>query len=379
MKLEIKLLCGHKTRAYSSADIATGIVSLDIRSRQSISRLELSVAGSLDSDEFENTGFDYGQRPPYYRIFEISKILFPTPPLCSSTRYTLTKGLHEYNFGLDFSLLARCINARLAHLPKPKRCQGATRAYFEIEATAKGCGFIRHRVHSRIYVTLVQIDPPSIPPVFYDGQRLSCQAYQAVPCTTLGLSNERSEVGTQEYLPVYCPALVLGATVGGDTDTGGSSKVLRSGEPLSLSFWVTMPSNYIEMADVYLQSICISLIDPTITTSGGRHVVHLSSFIIWHVQPEIPLKTTAQMGTVRLDPSLWKDCIIPEILGGSREQKRPFLLRVLCEFSTSTLSCNVFAAVLVPVTLDHTSPPPPKYITTVDDPRCGAASQELEN
>ncbi|KAI0098666.1 hypothetical protein GGR51DRAFT_428629 [Nemania sp. FL0031] len=365
MKLQIKLLCGHKTRAYSSADIATGLVSLDIRSRQSISRLELSVAGSFDSDEFEDTGFGYTQRAPYYRIFEISKVLFPAPPLSSSTRYTLAKGRHEYSFGLDFSLLARCMSARLAHLPTPKRCQGANRAYFEIEATAKGCGVLRHRVYSRIYVTLVQIDPPNIPPMLYDGQRLSCQAYQAVPCTTLGLSKEAPQVYAHEYLPVYCPALVLGAIVG--DDKGGSSRLLYSGGPLSLNFWVTMPSDCAEVADVCLRSICISLIDPTIISSGGRQVAHLSSFVIWNVQLEMPLKMTVQIGTVQVDPSLWRDCIIPEVAGGARKEKQPFLLRVLCEFSASTLSCNLFAAVLVPVTLDNTLPPPPEYADTVSN------------
>ncbi|KAJ8124778.1 hypothetical protein O1611_g8861 [Lasiodiplodia mahajangana] len=363
MKLAIKLLCGHKTRAYSSADIATGLVSLDIRNRQSISRLELSVAGSFDSDEFQDDGFGYTQKAPYYRIFEISKVLFPTPPLCSSTRYTLTKGRHEYKFGLDFSLLARCMSARLAHLPTPKRRQAANRAYFEIEATAKGCGLLRHRVYSRIYITLVQIDPPNIPPMLYDGQRLLCQAYQAIPCTTLGLSKEAPEVYSHEYLPVYCPALVLGASVGGDA--GSSSRLLHPGEPLSLNFWVTMPGDCTETVDVYLRSVCISLIDPAITTNGGRQIAHLSSFVIWNVQLETPLRMTAQIGTAQVDPALWRECIVPEIAGGSGKEKQPFLLRVLCEFSASTLSCNVFAAVLVPVTLDNALPPP-EYTNTAD-------------
>ncbi|KAI0428747.1 hypothetical protein F5Y09DRAFT_278140 [Xylaria sp. FL1042] len=375
MKLSIELLREPKNRTYSSADVVIGVLSLDISSRQCISELELSIEGSLKSDDYKFIGAEYHPTPSCFKIFKTSETLFPTPPMRSSTRYTFAPGLYKYRFGLDFTLLMRCMNARLADLPIPKRFRGATRTSFKIKATAKGVGLLRRRVHSRVYITLVQLEMPNIPPVLYKGRCVRCQAYQAVPCHMLGLSEQSSpergggSEGGREVLPLYSPAVVLGVRLEGDDGDRGTTTLHPNG-PLPLSFWVVVPRNCSEAADLWLRSIQISLINPSIPAKGGPQLIYPSEIIVCHINLKMRLRSDngeSYAGAVQVDPNLWANCVVPR-KATSWPQNKEYLLRVLCKLSAGNFSNFVFVAVIVPVAIGDILNPPPTYTLSTASP-----------
>ncbi|KAI1324313.1 hypothetical protein F5Y16DRAFT_311413 [Xylariaceae sp. FL0255] len=371
MKIAVQLpaRCHDETGTYSSADVVVGMLSLDVCRRQSISELNVTIKCSFEPHKEAASEFQHIPTPLH--MFETSKVLFPVSPLSTSRRYTFAPGRYEYSFGLDFSLLARCMDARLACLPTSSRRNG--RALFEIEATAKGCGILRRCARSRIYIRSVTIDPPNIPAAVSSGRCQSpSQAYQVVSCRTLGLLETHSKdvelddserqprnKRQHEFLPAYSPVVVLGAIVGREDD-GKTS--LYPGGPLPLSIWVTMPrSCSAETAEVWLRSIHISLIEPKIIMSGGgRGRAYLADVLIRHVRLKMPLQTKSQTGgVVEIDSSLLRGCTIPPTAIDRPQQK--LLLRVLWELSASTLPSNVFASVLIPVTIGDITHVPPEY------------------
>ncbi|KAI1740229.1 hypothetical protein F4680DRAFT_124439 [Xylaria scruposa] len=372
MKLCIELLRERKNRTYSSADVVTGVCSLDISSRLSISELKLSIQGCLEPGDSGVMGAEQAPMPLLFKVFDTSKALFPTPPMCASTRYTFAPGLYKYTFGLDFTLLVRCMNAKLADLSIPKRFRGATRASFRIKATAKGVGLLRRRLLSRVYITLVQLEMPNIPPMLYKGRRLECQAYQVVPFHVLGLSQgspERVEGGEGGYeaLPMYDPAVVLGAILEDDESDLGRTTLHPDG-PLPLSFWVVLPTDCSKAADLWLRSIRISLIDPSISTNGDQQLIYPSEIILCHTKVKLrPRSEYAEFhaGAVQVDPSLWEDCVVPR-KATSWPQNKEYLLRVLCELSVRDSSNHVFTAVVVPVVIGDIWNPPPTYSLGTD-------------
>ncbi|KAI0182226.1 hypothetical protein EV127DRAFT_493662 [Xylaria flabelliformis] len=310
--------------------------------------------------------------PPF--VFDTSKVLFPTPPMCASTRYTFAPGLYKYTFGLDFTLLVRCMNAKLADLSIPKRFRGATRASFRIKVTAKGVGLLRRRLLSRVYITLVQLEMPNIPPVLYKGRRLECQAYQVVPFHVLGLSQgppERREDGEGGYeaLPTYDPAVVLGAIIEDDDGDLGKTTLHPDG-PLPLSFWVVLPTDCSKAADLWLRSIRISLIDPSISTNGSQQLICPSETILCHTKVRLQPRgenVEFHAGAVQVDPSLWEDCVVPR-KATSWPRNKEYLLRVLCELCVRDSSNHVFTAVVVPVVIGDILDSPPTYSLNTDPP-----------
>ncbi|KAI0878265.1 hypothetical protein GGS24DRAFT_444160 [Hypoxylon argillaceum] len=374
MKLRMELSCGQEKRPFTSADVVTGLLSLDIRNRQSLSELRLSVTGNLALDGSRYIGLENVQIPYYYKVFEISKPLFPKKPMCASTRYTFAPGLHDYDFVLDLALLTRCLYAKLADLPVPEHFRRANvRAHFEINATAIGCGFFRRHRHCRIAITPVVLEPPSISSMFYDGRRLECQAYQVISYRTLGLSREEVpdlrgvKGGVQarhEFLPVYSPAIVLGVVLGScDVENQGS---LHLGEPSSLSFWVMSPKTCAETGDVWLRGIRVSLFNTSVSHNVGRRLVQISDTVASQAELDLPLHVgdiRTQTGTVPIDISKWGERI-PQWESITSRRREEYLLQMLFEFSASNVSSKVFATVIIPLILDRT--PSPAYSPGVD-------------
>ncbi|KAI0966737.1 hypothetical protein F4678DRAFT_466106 [Xylaria arbuscula] len=401
MKLRINLLREPKKSTYSSADVVTGVLSLDIGNCLSVSELKLSIEGSLEANDLEDIGIEDASGLSFFKVLETSKTVFPAPPMRSSTRYTFAPGIYKYSFGIDFTLLLRCMNARLTDLCIPKRFRRATRTLFEIKATAKGVGLLRRRLHSRLYITLVQLEMPNIPPIFYKGRHLKCQAYQVVPYHLLNLSEGPSErgganEGGYKVLPRYSPAVVLGAIVEGD-DGDRDTMTLHPDGHLPLSFWVVLLGNSSGVADVWLRSIQVSLIDPSISAKGGQHLIRPLEIVLYRTIPKLPLHigdAELHAGAVQVDTSLWEDCVIPRKTT-SWSRNKEYLLRVLCELSAGDFSNFVvsffpmrtshsafhplqsvnktcaalqFATVVVPVTIGDVLNPPPRYNLSTGPP-----------
>lgn len=290
------------------------------------------------------------------------------------------KGRHEYQFGVDLSLLSRYASAELLLDPSiyAARRWETGRISYTICVTVQGCGLLRRQIRESMYLTSVSLDPPGFPP-FPPSHDLSGLTCQVIPLCAFGLQSEpRRDDGSA---PPYSSAIVLRAGI-----SSGDGQ-LRAGDPLPLRFWITVPLAARRQLKAYLKSIRLFLIDPAVVTVGGRRVVDLVGIAIREVRLEIALDAVTKNETIEVDPTLWKDCRVPPSAAEStslHEVDRKYLLQILCEFSydeTSSSKVSIqtrpdlaehshlrgyqLATVLVPVAI-ATAGAPPGYRAVAD-------------
>ncbi|KAF3769989.1 hypothetical protein M406DRAFT_325466 [Cryphonectria parasitica EP155] len=341
MRLVIKLDHEHENKMYTSLDVVT----------------EFSLEARLPSSDTVTIGLEYNPTLLYHKVLYMSQVLFPIAPLSSSTRYTLGKGRHYFTFGIDLSLLSRCIDLAKLQSPVLEQAHRQTGCiFYVICATVKGCGSFRRAIRQRIGLTSVQVDSPNIS----SSARGPSKACRVLPETILGTEIPYELEVVDGFLPPYSPALVLGASVGG----GG---FLRVGDALPLSLWVTVPTAVSQKLKISLRSVRLSLMNITVVDKGGRREFTLTGTVIRQVFFNLSLETRPGAETTQIDPALWQGALVPSQPSPERfadEVDQENMLQVLCEFSSDKLSDTTFVTLLIPVHVAAAEPPPSYEVIT---------------
>ncbi|KAI1341008.1 hypothetical protein F5Y15DRAFT_38823 [Xylariaceae sp. FL0016] len=348
MKLKIELDEEGRKKIFTSSDVMTGAVYLHVRNTLSISQIELSLEATMNLPPSENKQADHpfpqDHRPA--KIFETSQILFPEFPLNASTRYTFGKGIHQFKFGIDFSLLLRCLKMPLppsAVLDSSKwRLAGV---FYVLRVTLRGCGTLRRQVRRRRSISFMPIDPPNVKSKACRDLRT---VSQVLPCEALGLRSQTQPAAG--CLPPYSPSILLEASL-------GRYRVFQAGETLPLRLWLTLPSRFPEQGTVHLRSLRLSLHGMSALDYDG---ISLSNIKLHEAHFKLPIRSGSDRETIELTDWVPKQCTIPQMApkDGTCHYEKGCLLQILCEFSSSNLHYNQFVTVLVPVTVDATSMPP---------------------